>query len=1141
MSVFQQHKGRLWLGGSQNFGGGGAPLRDPSGKTMEALYGCWRRLREEKLSELFLWEGYEAQEVSRIMLIQFLGPTSLLRDPVGAVFPSVGLTELGSIQRFIDLRLDAAPIVSLYGGVQVHESAKFIKESGTLEWRRRHRLKNAPITLVITRMIEVDSHGHRLMKCSFDAQNEITLERREATSWYIHLNEEKIPKRPPGYFPMWTCDEDHSISDSERPLAFSLSPALIGRFMAEAAFAAVPPPIYVQQLLECQRFDAHGEALRENLDPACDPPSWSLCADALHFDPRPSQLRSLWYDVIQICEAEGADISYATRLGADTSLLLKKAMPFRYKYIPLSSLQQSGSEPPSDAAMAVLRDFVVLQGNGSSTSDSGSGWQYARDFAVGVDEWRAEKEMFDYVVGEPLVRRRIWMRLLVAQSDFFRANDFLNHSYNGYKHRNRGTIKSGVLDFMTESWAVRLWTKGNMTLVDDELIIEPAGVSSRGGSSRIPIKSATIRKLAQGTSDYKREKLDTRCEIQIITYGTKKNYFLRCKDEEERSNWICALGHQIVLLGSGGKGCYDECEVLQPGPLMFGEMFVEIDVKLDDKSEDVLEKIAHEAQQVVSRTYLPRSSWPLETLVAFVKGSSDESRIKESLGTLWTLSLVQFNRARMCQDSLGLLEALVLIVNERDDDEVRTMALGSIANLCLDKANFDRLGSEQLGLLEALVTVVRESIHDETRVNALAALSNLCLDEANFDRLGADQLGILEALATVVRESKHDETRVKALTALSNLSVDDVCSVRMCQESLDLLAAITLVIKGSNHEDSVLKSLAVLSNLSIDQANKTRLCNESLGLLEALVEFIKRSRHEGCVTKALAALLNLSRDQANKTRMCQESLGLLDALIAAAETSKEDDTRTKALAALSNLAPSRASKLASSEAQKSWQLRNFLLFDEYLECRHCNEDMLEHHVKSPWKIQLVEYSYHESKNDPLQFVLESAERSFKIRCVNVDTKVEWREAFRRVLRARSYVALQSTFCDDDGGSGIFTYSEDLVLAVKNNHKEENISTGKLKPTVLQAERDAKAKDEKLRGVVEQGEVPSATANEAVRLLKEKEDAKKLSARLYQFCLQVGIIKTLPRSPPLAMTQNVIVAMNKVGLKSSKLFDGGMLD
>jgi TrmH family RNA methyltransferase len=116
----------------------------------------------------------------------------VVRASVGSIFHlpiSIGqeLTDTIASAREVGMQVLAADAngVSLYGGVQVHESAKFIKESGTLEWRRRHRLKNAPITLVITRMIEVDSHGHRLMKCSFDAQNEITLERREATSWYI--------------------------------------------------------------------------------------------------------------------------------------------------------------------------------------------------------------------------------------------------------------------------------------------------------------------------------------------------------------------------------------------------------------------------------------------------------------------------------------------------------------------------------------------------------------------------------------------------------------------------------------------------------------------------------------------------------------------------------------------------------------------------------------------------------------------------------------------------------------------------------------------------------------------------------------------------------------------------------------------
>jgi len=555
--------------------------------------------------------------------------------------------------------------------------------------------------------------------------------------------------------------------------------------------------------------------------------------------------------------------------------------------------------------MAVLRDFVVLQGDGFSMSNSGGGWQYARDFGVGNAEWFAEKEMLNYQPGEQLVRRRVWMRLLVAQSDFFRANDFLNHCFFGFKNRNRGTIKTGTIDFFNASWTSQSWTRSTLTLLDEEILIE----LSRGQSIRIPIKAAIIRKLAIGTSDYKKERNDSRCEIEIVPsldcaggLKLRPSYLLRCKDEDDRSDWICALGHQIVLLGGGGKGCYDECELLRlsMGPVMSGEMFIEVEINLQ----------------------------------------------------------VQ-----------------------------------------------------------------------EAKLNALAE-----------------------------EKEAHDQAAAR----------------RKSRQSFR---------RGSTADGVLHKPL---QGMSAQEA----------------------------ATKAAA---ELAEEMANDAT--------------SADASSSSNVATPQL-----LPPPPPS---SAIIEHSWQLRRFLLFDEHLESHHCNEDVLAVNVHSSWKIPLADFSYFETSGDPMLIILESAERVLKLRCTSMASKIEWREALRRVLRARSLMSLQSTF--DNGisgqnGSARFTYSEDLVLVVKRNHVPEKM-TAKLKPTVMQAQVEAQRKDDKLKGVDVKNKIPLVTENEALRILKEREEENRLSSRLYKFFVQVGIIKPLSKAPPLLMTNALTIAMNRIGLKTSKLFDG----
>ena len=71
----------------------------------------------------------------------------------------------------------------------------------------------------------------------------------------------------------------------------------------------------------------------------------------------------------------------------------------------------------------------------------GAGWQYARDFGVAPDDWVAEPDMLKCDPGEPIVRRRVWMRMLCPQSEYVRADTLLVRSLNEYKFRHRGEVK----------------------------------------------------------------------------------------------------------------------------------------------------------------------------------------------------------------------------------------------------------------------------------------------------------------------------------------------------------------------------------------------------------------------------------------------------------------------------------------------------------------------------------------------------------------------------------------------------------------------------------------------------------------------------------------------------------------------------
>ena len=913
---------------------------------LPVFFGCWRRMRTERLEPLFLSLGLDSFDVTRIMLVQYLAPSSSI---VGVVFPAVALTELGSLNRHMDLVLGSDPTMCLWGGKHVHESVQLITKDNSLVWKRRFRIKGVSYMLTITRTVERGAQGQKLMKCEYCSMNEITKSQLNGTSWYVQVQDPKVTRKLPGYFPVWTWGEDSTLAPPERVLAFSLNPALIGRLLAEAESSLrgtvitqrgqpseTPPPIYIQQLLECQRYDDKGDVGPDFLDPFCDPPAWSLCSDAVHADPRPAQLRTLWHDVIRGCSNEGSDMSFADKQGVDHTMLLKEALSFRYRYVPLSTLLQGG-DTPSDVALAVLRDFVVLQGDGSSVSSSGSGWQYARDFGMGVDDWVASKEQLAYKEGENLVRRRVWMRLLVAQSNFFRANDLLNHGLFSYRNRYRGRIKQAKAEYFDAAWSKKVYVSSSLTLDDNELTVEP----EVGETVRIPIKAAVIRKLARVSSDRKREKNDERCEIELVlprpedreeeTQGEGKgkgrkgpklrdSYLFRFKDEEERSDWICALGHQIVLLGGGGKGCYDECAVLKPSPLMVGEMFIEVLVEPEKQTE-------------------------AETKAADVDSSPSSSA---SAGT-----------------------------------------------------------------------------------------------------------GAGAGAGTEADKQKEEALRRGSLR------------------------------RGSTAE-GVMRKQANISQMTPQQA-------------------------------AAAAAQQLAEEAAEEA--------------AAAIALPPPPPPTKASA-------------PPAKPEFAWQLRRFLLFDGFLESHHCNQDMTGSSAHAPWKIPIVDFAYKESDTDALLMVLDGSERVLRLRAVSPESRAEWREAFRRVLRARSYNALQSTFLDKyDENRRLFTYEEDLVLVVKNNHNEETSAQGgkagasNRKPTVSQAAEAARVADAKAKGLPERQELDLISENETVVRLRKQEEAARLSSRLYSWSVQVGLLRPLGKAPPLVMTSAVTTAMNKLGLKSSKIFDG----
>lgn len=246
--------------------------------------------------------------------------------------------------------------------------------------------------------------------------------------------------------------------------------------------------------------------------------------------------------------------------------------------------------------------------------------------------------------------------------------------------------------------------------------------------------------------------------------------------------------------------------------------------------------------------------------------------------------------------------------------------------------------------------------------------------------------------------------------------------------------------------------------------------------------------------------------------------------------------------------PPSAGDATGAATQHAWQLRRFLLLDEFLESHHCNDDPTGH-GHAPWKIALTDFSYHEVAEDGLGFVLKSADRVLVLRATSFEGRAEWREALRRVLRARSFNALCSDFCDDPDALLAETskaaprafrglsYAEDLVLAVRSNHVEEAAEVPKGgRASVSQARRLAERADDVAKGR-KRGEVTLVTEHEAVARRRQELEDERLSTRLRRLAVRLGLLRGVDKPPVLVVTAEVTMALNKIGLKTTKIFEG----
>ena len=170
-----------------------------------------------------------------------------------------------------------------------------------------------------------------------------------------------------------------------------------------------------------------------------------------------------------------------------------------------------------------------------------------------------------------------------------------------------------------------------------------------------------------------------------------------------------------------------------------------------------------------------------------------------------------------------------------------------------------------------------------------------------------------------------------------------------------------------------------------------------------------------------------------------------------------------------------------------------------------------------------------------------------LRATSLDAKLEWREALRRILRARSFAALNSDFdYSEDTSLGdaaqrrafrCMSYAEDLVLVVRNNHIEESVTVDKKrKATVSQAKKLAQAADNLAMGR-KPDDVTLVTQSQVVVQRKQKIESERLMTRVRKLAIGLGLLREPDRPPALVVTTEVTIAMNQIGLKTNRFFEG----
>ncbi len=163
----------------------------------------------------------------------------------------------------------------------------------------------------------------------------------------------------------------------------------------------------------------------------------------------------------------------------------------------------------------------------------------------------------------------------------------------------------------------------------------------------------------------------------------------------------------------------------------------------------------------------------------------------KACGVLWNVSVLQANRARMAQPSLGLLSAMVAFMS------------ANIPNNSVDAKK-----------------VVEDKPTDEAVMKCCVIMQNLAgAKECHADMISAD-LALIPALARTIRFGKN-EAKQKAFGAVVNLSLSETTqdALGQCKE---LIVALLTVLKGeactagSGATDNRSRACGVLQVRAID-------------------------------------------------------------------------------------------------------------------------------------------------------------------------------------------------------------------------------------------------------------------------------------------------------------------------------------